>query len=78
MRTPQAPSATSKTTRKERRNLYIRIPEDHKISAQSLAERSNMTLDTYLAALVEDAIKNEVTFEFVRVRRPQQPDTPPV
>lgn len=58
---------TQKPTRAERRNVYIRMPEVTKKKVADLASRSGMTLETYICALLDDAVEGGYTYKFQRV-----------
>ena len=53
-----------------KRNLFIRLSKEKKEELKELAKASGMTMETYTAAVLEDAIKNRDAFTYVRVSRP--------
>lgn len=67
-------SAKQKTDKRDRknpptmrRNLFTKIDPDIKELAKKLAADSCMTLEDWSAAAIEDAVKQGVTFKWVRV-----------
>lgn len=66
-------TSTYKGRKIERRNLYIRIPEDRKLRLKELARESNMTMETYVSAVLEEAISSGDLFTFVKKQQEQTP-----
>jgi len=67
-------SAIAKNSMKtEKRNLYIRIPDPRKQQLKELARRSNMTMETYVSAVLEEAISSGDLFTFVKKSQESTP-----
>lgn len=62
-----------KTEKIEKRNLYIRIPDERKWKLRELARESNMTMETYVSAIIEEAIASGDLFTFVKKRLDSKP-----
>lgn len=69
-------SPAKKLQQTEKRNLYIRIPESRKQELKALARQSNMTMETYVSAVLEEAIVSGDLFTFVKKRQEETPALP--
>ena len=63
----------NKTGKVEKRNLYLKIPDERKWKLKELARESNMTMETYVSAVLEEAIANGDLFTFVKKRLDSRP-----
>lgn len=60
---------SNKPKKVEKRNLYVRITEENKGELKALAKESHMTMETYVDAVLQDAIHNRDIFTFVKKNR---------
>ena len=62
-----AQSETSKEARvHKQRNLFVHVPNDKKEKLKLLAVHSGMSLEAYVAAVLNEAIKNKDEFVFIK------------
>lgn len=64
---------TTTNRKTEKRNLFITIPDDRKSRLKELAKESKMTMETYVCAVLEEAIASGDIFEFVKKKQESTP-----